>query len=462
MIVGRASAEIVALVATALATIMTVRTIGPAMAGNLAVTSTLFYAGTVIVGGGIPSFGAQRVALDEAGGHFVRSALSARLVLALAWFGVVQLVVAILPFDAALAALIRSTTLGAFAIAAKHEWYLVGRGRVGMVSVVRASSALATVAVAVIFVRAEDTVGLTLFVLAGPVLAAGLSSLFAGRLLVARPRLFDGPDIGIVDALRGGLHYLKADVSIFVYNNSDRPFVYLFGGAAAAGLYDAAYKLIQPFSAVSGVISDTMFRALATVPRAGRPHTILLRRYVDRMFVATIPVGFFTLGFGQQVVDLVYGHAFAGAGPLLGVLGWVVSAGYVSGVFAMPLAAWQAPREYGNSILAGSIANLLLNIALIPQLMGIGAALATVGAKLVVAAFALTPFRARSSYPVVRDLSAYGMASGVALLSGVGMMAALGNHGVGPGVFVLVYLVVVLVVRSNVPFPRPVLRQDNS
>jgi O-antigen/teichoic acid export membrane protein len=421
----RGGAELIALAASALAAVIVIRDVGPGIAGSLALTTTLLYLAAVVVGGGMPSLGAQLVATSpQLSRPTFRKAFLVRFGYATAWFVVMESILAVTTLEEPLHQLLVWTAPGAFLVALRNEWFLVGRGAVGAVALVRAISALVGLAVAFLVVQGSVQVaGLVVYVLSALAVAAIASTCLALMRLGPKTGAAGSDDLSSLRSFaRSGFHYLKADAAIFVNNNSDRLFLYAFGGAAVTGLYDAAYKLIQPFAAISSVVGDSMFLSLAQIGY-GIDHHVTFRRFVDWMFVATVPVGFVTLGFGDSLVEAVYGVPFHDAGPLLAILGWVVTVGYLSGVLAIPFSAWHAPRAYGNSVLAGGLANLALNISLIPAFLGIGAALATVGARLAVVLAAIRPFRNLSDYPVLTDFSEYCLASGAALAVAAGSTA---------------------------------------
>ena len=106
------------------------------------------------------------------------------------------------------------------------------------------------------------------------------------------------------------------------------------------------------------------------------------------------------------------------------------------------------PREYGNAVLGGSVVNLVLNLALIPPMAGIGAAVATVAAKVAVTLAGIRYFWKATSYPVLRDFVVYFAISAVAFAASVSAIAVLRSaDGVGVLVFGGTYLVLAAVTR---------------
>ena len=206
--------------------------------------------------------------------------------------------------------------------------------------------------------------------------------------------------------LRSGWHYLEGGHGCLHLCEFRQLFLYVFSGPTILGLYDAAYKLLQPFYAVGAVVGDSMYRQLARAlhtPDLSR----VFRRWVDLMGAPTLPLGFVCFVDGPWIIDLIYGSQYVDAGPYLALLGWVITVGYGAGIITIPFSAWSVPREYGNSILTGGVVSLVLNLALISTFAGFGAAIATIFAKLAVGVVGIHYFRRIAEYPVLRDLGFY-------------------------------------------------------
>ena len=194
--------------------------------------------------------------------------------------------------------------------------------------------------------------------------------------------------------------YAKADVSLLVYMSIDRLLLFVSSGATVVGLYEAAYRLIQPFYALSTVIRESMFLQLARAIR-GDHLAPTMKRWARAMFVPTIPVGPFLSLHGASVIAFVYGAGFANASVALAILGWAITIGFVSGAVVLPFLLWNLGREYGNAVLAGNITNVAANFVLIPPFGASGAAFATVAAKIAVAGVGLGTFRAALEFPII-------------------------------------------------------------
>jgi len=425
MVVVRGLAEILALGSNAIAVVVASRAVGPTNFGTLALAAAIGQLGIIIGNAGISTYGSQRIASETRDQRDQPGQISS-VWLAVVISRIVPSIVAATAGILAAALLVQDPLLRGFlyvvfpslmVLPLKSEWFLVALGRIQAVAFVRAAGAIGTAILTVVLIRGEaDADRLPLLFVVPLVVTATLSSLMVVRSDRAGQRARQLTSAGVMTHyVRSGWHYLKADASVFVYANSDRLFLWVLSGPTVLGLYDAAYKLLLPFYAVGAVVSDSMYQRLAHA--IGRPSfAVVFRRWVDFMSVATVPAGFVCMAYSAWIIGLIYGEQFEGAAVYLSLLGWVITIGYLAGIITIPFTAWNAPREYANSIVAGGVTNLALNVALIPGLAGAGAALATIAAKAAVGIVGFRYFRRKTEYPVLRDFAFYLVASGASVL----------------------------------------------
>jgi O-antigen/teichoic acid export membrane protein len=105
-----------------------------------------------------------------------------------------------------------------------------------------------------------------------------------------------------------------------------------------------------------------------------------LRRMTELMVVISFSVVIPISLLAGPLVRLVYGPAYALAGPILRVHVWSGVFVAFGVVFGRWLTAEGRTRFYALMTVAGALLNILLNLVLIPRLGGMGAAWATLAA----------------------------------------------------------------------------------
>lgn len=94
-------------------------------------------------------------------------------------------------------------------------------------------------------------------------------------------------------------------------------------GAPALGVYQMGLQLaVSPIATVGVHLHGVMFPAFATM-EDDRGRRFAFLRALAIVSSIVVPVGLFLTVFGEFVVTLVLGQAWAGAGPLIRILAWV-------------------------------------------------------------------------------------------------------------------------------------------
>ena len=429
--IARAVAEVIALAAAAITSIWISRAVGVELFGLFAVVATALAFGQALTDGGLPSLGAQLIANNTLAARAVwRGVARARAVGAAIGIFTGTVMLSAISIDPQSRALLIGA-LASLALAPTNASFaLVAVGAMRWVALVRALGALASMLIALLLIRSPADASALSLLLVAPSAVTGVCS------LVLVPRLT--PPEGRHQAegvmprsvrlwYARGFDYAKADLSLLIYMSADRFILYATGGAVVVGVYEAAYRIIQPFYAISTVVRESMFLDLAR--DLGTPRLQgTLRRWIRLMFTATIPVGPFFMLHSAWVIQLVYGPEYRDAAFPLAVLGWAITVGFVSGAIVLPFLSWNRGREYGNAVLAGNATNLVGNVLLTPSLGPLGAALATVAAKVAVALAGLRTFRSTSSVAILRESVRFLSASVAAALASMAIEVVSGDE----------------------------------
>lgn len=195
------------------------------------------------------------------------------------------------------------------------------------------------------------------------------------RRLPARPQMAD---------VRQGLPYAGVLAALSIQEDSDKIFLATLANPVDAGLYAAAYKVVQlGFIPVRALLSSSHPRFLVNTPGTNREH---VRRAV-RFTAPTAAYGIVaTLGIVvlAPVVPEIFGEEYDGTLPLLIGLAPLVLLRTLS---LFPPNALLGLGRYTlrlKAILGCTLVNLALNAALIPVLSVTGAIVATLITEVVV------------------------------------------------------------------------------
>lgn len=169
-----------------------------------------------------------------------------------------------------------------------------------------------------------------------------------------------------------------AGLMVMLYNRIDQIMLGNMLGEKAVGLYSAAVRLAEFWYVFPGLILQSLFSTIVTSKEKGAEiYTRVMQKVFDSMaiFSAIFVVPLFIAS--NWLIELFYGKAYEGAGPLLAVY-------VLSGIFVMIghareywIAAENLMRFSLYSSIVGAVINILLNLILIPRFGTIGAAYAT-------------------------------------------------------------------------------------
>ncbi len=189
---------------------------------------------------------------------------------------------------------------------------------------------------------------------------------------------------------------------VYVFFRIDVLLLRGFGVAAAAiGDYSAAYRVMEVTRVPSAVVAQGYGPAAASfrnVADKSRLLELASRAWSVTLGVALPSVLLFTLVPGT-IVHIVFGKAFGAAVPLLVAMALMPLFMSINGV-AIQTVNSQGFQGWATAIFGlCAVVNVGLNVALIPRLGALGAALATVATEVVQSAALLTWIIARFGLP---------------------------------------------------------------
>lgn len=173
-----------------------------------------------------------------------------------------------------------------------------------------------------------------------------------------------------------------ASVMITIYYQVDSVLLLQIAGAREAGIYGAAYGFLAPMNFLPAAVMASFFPVLSAVyhhdqARARR----LVQICADIMAVIALPVLAGTIALSGPIIHLIYGVRFeesAGLLPILMIAFVIICYGSLAG-FLAPLLGLQWRFALYTTI--GAVANVVLNLVLIPSYGAYGSAWATVATE---------------------------------------------------------------------------------
>ena len=185
------------------------------------------------------------------------------------------------------------------------------------------------------------------------------------------------------DWLWKGLPFALTFVLTIIYFKIDQPLVYIFPGSGDAGLYAAAYKPIEALLFIPITFLSVVFPVLSVYHRE-RPRELLdaLNRFYKALLLMGWPasVGIFVLA--HPLTPLLLGAGFAKSEEPLRILALALGVAFINNTFIGALNAADRQASFSWAAAWSVVANLALNLALIPPFSYVGASWATVGTEI--------------------------------------------------------------------------------
>ena len=202
-------------------------------------------------------------------------------------------------------------------------------------------------------------------------------------------------------------YYIIPSLMVMIFQHTDRIMLKLMMGEAETGFYSAAITCIG----ISGfVFSAVIDSARPIILEAKQKNTESYEKKVTQLYSIITCISLaqsvvMTL-LAKPLVLLLYGEAYSPTAAILCVAVWYVTFSYYGSVRNVWILA-EGKQKYLLAInVTGAVANILLNLALIPLWGGIGAAVASLATQFftnVIIGFIFKPIR-RNNRLMIKSL----------------------------------------------------------
>jgi O-antigen/teichoic acid export membrane protein len=248
--------------------------------------------------------------------------------------------------------------------------------------------------------------------------------------------------------LRVGIGLGLAGVLVTGYVKLDQILVLELAGSRQAGLYGAAYRLLDQVQFIPISVMTTLFPMIAAAYAGSRDRVReLLQTAGEYLAMASLPILAFTIVAAGPIVRLLFGPQFAAAAPAVPILAGAfvsISFGYLAGNMVVIL---ELQRRFVRYAAIGLIVNATLNLLLIPRYGFLAAAWVTLVTEVtvmsqimraVLRALAMTP-RFGRILRVLLVATVMGLLTWIARLAGVPLagLVVVAAASYLPGLFLL-------------------------
>jgi O-antigen/teichoic acid export membrane protein len=165
-------------------------------------------------------------------------------------------------------------------------------------------------------------------------------------------------------------------------------------GDKAAGIYSAAYKLIEFLSIIPGTICVTALPGLSSDYFCNiekfRSNSIKSLFFLG---ISGIGAGLFFYLFSRQIILLLYGPLYHESIICLKILSGVIFFLFINGFVAYIAIAMNNEKKIAQILLISTVINIILNYCLIPKYSYIGASISTLISEIFMLLFSVIIFR---------------------------------------------------------------------
>jgi polysaccharide transporter, PST family len=198
-----------------------------------------------------------------------------------------------------------------------------------------------------------------------------------------------------IELLKQSWPVLLSGMAIMVYMRIDIVMLKLMQGDGAVGIYATATRVSEVWYFVPVAIVSSVSPAIIRAVGNSSIYYARIQRLFSMMSLIALVAGSGIALCSKLIIHTLYSDAFSAAAPVLAVHVW-------ASIFVF-LGVAQGPWDVSQNLLklgfyrtlAGAVANVLLNLVLIPRYSAMGAAIATVASYAVSAVFA-NAFSART------------------------------------------------------------------
>jgi O-antigen/teichoic acid export membrane protein len=192
-----------------------------------------------------------------------------------------------------------------------------------------------------------------------------------------------------VPVLKRAVPVLIQIVAGLLLYNMNLVFLRAMRSSEAVGFFAASHVPVSFLANICTAYGMTLLPTLARMVRRSTEERSLYHTALAQIFAVTLPISVGCSFLAHRIIQLAYGSAYPDSGPILQILVWVIL------LYPFRLVCWCALIAHGHQALVlracaySVLANVVLNLILIPPYGTYGAAIAAVAAEFVAGALTL-------------------------------------------------------------------------
>lgn len=355
------------------------RMLGPENFGKVTFARSMMLYFLMIVTAGLDFLGIREGARDRSRiRELMENILSLRLVLSAITYAALFLLLKFYPDDPETRHAIMIYSGLILLTAISIEWVFQSLENMGITAIGRILSEIIFIAVVFIFIREPgDLLWIPAARLLGTVLQnlyywiTGLKAYRSVRLRWEFPRWA----AMLKQSLPMGFGFMMVQVYFYL----DSLILGIVGNYENVGIYSAAYRILTSIILVISMLNKTLYPSLSRLHHESKEKMAhLLQDALQSVFALTVWIVFHGLLLSAWGITLLYGDQYLGSIPLFQILLFDLLVVVINGLLAHCVLASDEEKQYLLSVSLGAVANLILNLCLIPKYGAAGAAVATI------------------------------------------------------------------------------------
>ncbi len=374
------------------ATIWLARTLGVYGFGRISFAFTFLGYSLLLMDPGLSILGTREVARNPAlSKGYVYRISYLRVLLATVAFILIATLSLLVPGMSNTKGLIILYCISLFPYALSVDWFFRGRERMKHIAVSPIIAYSLYLALVLIFVRSQDYINLVpLFWFFG----VSISSLYLwirmkGENNIKNPQKQEG----IWKILKTSLPIGIGTMMTSIYFNFDITMLGFMRGAREAGLYNATYKLLMFLLLVDRVFSMVILPLFSRHYKKSRKSFEHVLSMASRAIIAVVlPLSAGGFMLALPIMGFVYGGEYTNSFTTFRLLIWALVITGVGSIYTQGLIASGNEKKYASAMIMGTLANVVLNLIMIPKFGMVGAAVATLFSEVVMVFFMFFAF----------------------------------------------------------------------